>query len=134
MDELPEQDVLIVEDEPVVRSVMSHVLTTAGYSVTGVENGEDALAAVGSNRFRAVVLDVHMPVMDGIRFFEALEVENAALAGRVLFITAIADAPQVAEFFARKKCRVLEKPYELRQLLDVVSFLVGRPPAREMLV
>lgn len=133
MSDLPEQDVLIVEDEPVVRSVMSQVLMTAGYSVTCAENGQDALTAVARNGFRAVVLDVHMPVLDGMRFYEALEARDADLAGRVLFITAVANAPPVAEFFARKKCRVLEKPYELKQLIDVVSDLVGRPPAREML-
>jgi two-component system response regulator GlrR len=130
---LPQHDILVVEDEPIVRSVMSHVLTASGYSVTCAENGEAALAALDQNQFRAVVCDIHMPVLDGVRFFEALEERNADLAKRVLFVTAVGNAPSVADFFARKKCRVLEKPYELRKLLENVSFLVGRPPAREML-
>jgi CheY-like chemotaxis protein len=133
MSDLPEQDVLIVEDEPGVRSVMSHVLTGAGYSVTCAENGQEALSAVERSGFRAVVCDVHMPVLDGMSFYQALEEKDASLAGRVLFVTAVADIPSVAEFFVRKKCRVLEKPYELKELLDIVSGLVGRPPAREML-
>lgn len=131
---LPQQDVLIVEDEPVVRSVMSHVLVQAGYGVTAVENGFEALKVIRERGFRAIVCDVHMPILDGLRFFEELEGVNAAQAGRVLFITAVAQAPSVAEFFARKGCRVLEKPYELKDLLGEVSLLVGRPPSREMLL
>ena len=131
---LPQQDVLIVEDEPTVRSVMSHVLVQAGYGVTAVENGFEALQAVRIQGFRAIVCDIHMPILDGMRFFEELEGVNSALARRVLFITAVAQAPSVAEFFARKGCRVLEKPYELKDLLGEVSLLVGRPPSREMLL
>jgi CheY-like chemotaxis protein len=129
-----ELDVLIVEDEPVVRSVMSKVLTEAGYEVTAVDNGFVALDAVEQNAFRAIVCDVQMPVMDGIQFYEAMEMKAPDLTRRVLFITAVAKVGPVAEFFARNACRVLEKPYELKALVTAVATLVGRPPARAMLL
>jgi CheY-like chemotaxis protein len=129
-----ELDVLIVEDEPVVRSVMSRVLTEAGYDVTAVDNGFVALEAVEQNSFRAIVCDVHMPVLDGLRFYEQLASVAPDLIRRVLFITGIADSQPVADFFARNKCRVLEKPYELKALVTAVASLVGRPPSRAMLL
>jgi CheY-like chemotaxis protein len=129
-----ELDVLIVEDEPVVRAVMSKVLTEAGYAVSAVDNGFVALDAVEQHAFRAIVCDVHMPVLDGLGFYQQLESKAPDLARRVLFITAVAHTGAVAEFFAKNDCRVLEKPYELKALVTAVAQLVGRAPARGMLL
>jgi two-component system cell cycle response regulator CpdR len=127
-------DVLIVEDEPVVRSVMSDVLAQAGYAVTAVENGLAGLKEVEQHQFRAIVCDIHMPVLDGIRFYEQVVSAHPDQARRFLFITGVAHSAVVAEFFAQKAFRVLEKPYELRALVNEVAGLVGRPPAAAMIL
>ncbi|MBI4501230.1 MAG: response regulator [Gemmatimonadetes bacterium] len=132
--DLPETDVLIVEDEPVVRSVMATILTRAGYTITAVENGEAALAAVHARRYRAIVCDVKMPVVDGLQLYEQLESLHPALASRVIFVTAVARAPKVAEFLNDTGRPVFEKPYELKALVLAVADLVNRPPSREMLL
>ena len=127
-------DVLIVEDEPVVRSVMDQVLTRAGYSTTQADNGVAALEAVGQRDYRAIVCDIHMPRLNGIEFYQALRTRKPALADRCVFVTAVASSPPVSEFFAQADCVVIEKPYELKTLINAVSKLVGRPPSREMLL
>ena len=127
-------DVLIVEDEPVVRSVMSNILSQAGYGVVTVENGLDALKEIDQHPFLAIVCDIHMPVLDGMRFYARVESSHPELANRFLFITGVANSPAVAEFFAQNSLRVLEKPYELKALVNEVAGLVGRPPAAAMIL
>jgi PAS domain S-box-containing protein len=61
-------DVLLAEDNPVNRTVAERVLANAGHRVTAVPNGVQALEAVRQRHFDVVLMDVHMPEMDG---FEA---------------------------------------------------------------
>ncbi len=58
--------ILLAEDSEVGRQVMARILKNAGYSVTPVRNGEKAVRAFEKNRFDLVLMDVQMPVMDGL--------------------------------------------------------------------
>lgn len=59
--------ILVVDDDPGVRTVVTLVLERGGYSVLAAENGREAVDAVAEHgdRIDAVLLDVMMPVMDG---------------------------------------------------------------------
>ena len=127
--EVGDVDVLIIDDVEPVRSVMRRVLDEAGYTVTAVENGLAAMTAVQETRYRAIVCDISMPLVDGLRFYEFLVSGFPALAKRVLFVTAMADEPKIADFLTRTGCPVLEKPYDLKALVQVVADLVGRAPS-----
>ncbi len=61
-----EGTVLLVEDTPEIRNLVTMYLTRAGLNVHSVENGAQALAAVAANRFDLVMMDIQMPVMDGV--------------------------------------------------------------------
>jgi CheY-like chemotaxis protein/transcriptional regulator with XRE-family HTH domain len=63
-------EVLVVDDNPINRRVAEGLLHKAGYSSLGVTNGREALEALQRASFAAVLMDCHMPVMDG---FEATE-------------------------------------------------------------
>ncbi len=58
--------ILIVDDEPGVRSSLSGVLRDEGYDVSSVDSGEACLARLGEDTFDVVVLDVWLPGMDGL--------------------------------------------------------------------
>ena len=58
--------VLIVDEDPDLRESLSMLLEFGGYQVDTAENGRAAVENVRSSRYDAVILDVHMPVMDGI--------------------------------------------------------------------
>ena len=84
--------VLLVDDEDMVRSIARRMLERAGLSVIAAREGIQALEIFGlsPDSFLAVVLDLHMPKMDGRQAFEALRGVRADLP--VLFTSGFAEA------------------------------------------
>lgn len=59
--------ILVVEDEKDAREIFNDILNGAGYDADGAENGDDALAKMQQNAYNLVLLDIIMPVRDGIQ-------------------------------------------------------------------
>lgn len=121
--------VLIVEDNPEVRAGLAKVLGRAGYEVATAENGLVALAAIQERSFHAVVCDIMMPVLDGIRLFELMQERYPDAAARVLFVSAWFDDPKVQAFLARTQRPVLSKPFDIQEFLAVVKRVAEQPLA-----
>ncbi|MDA3833249.1 MAG: response regulator, partial [Spirochaetales bacterium] len=65
--------VLILDDEPNMRHMLSMLLTKAGYDVTAGENGQEGLDLLASHGFDFILCDIKMPVMDGMAFLKHSE-------------------------------------------------------------
>ncbi len=76
--------ILLVEDNPVSRRVLEKSLAKAGYHVTSVENGREALGAFQSRFFPIVLSDWLMPGMDGLELCKA--VRKMSLPGYIFFV------------------------------------------------
>lgn len=63
-------DILIAEDDPVLRNLYIKKFTVNGYAIRAVENGEQALAELSRQPPDLAILDVHMPQMDGFQVLE----------------------------------------------------------------
>ena len=86
-DEEPSCRVLLVDDSRTMQALTSGLLTRAGHQVTIANTGEDALAALKSDAFDIVLMDVEMPDMDGleatqrIRHIESLTGQHTPIIG-----------------------------------------------------
>lgn len=69
--------VLVVEDHPVNRLVLSQMLGQLGYAVEHAENGEQGLRKILARRYTLVLMDLHMPVMDGFACARAVRASSA---------------------------------------------------------
>ena len=78
--------ILIAEDDRELRMLFQRVLTQNGYAVRGVENGEEALAALELDYVDLIISDIMMPVMDGYALVRSLREANYQIP--VLMITA----------------------------------------------
>lgn len=63
-------DILIAEDDAVLRNLYIKKFSVAGYPIRAVENGEQAVAELAVRFPDVLVLDIHMPVMDGFQVLE----------------------------------------------------------------
>ena len=113
--------VLLVDDIRDVREGLARVLRRSGYSVDTAENGLEALADVEKRQFRVVISDIMMPVMDGVRFYEILERRHPLVARRVIFVSAWSDDPEVQAFLRAAGRPLLQKPFEIQDLLRAVE-------------
>jgi signal transduction histidine kinase/DNA-binding NarL/FixJ family response regulator/HPt (histidine-containing phosphotransfer) domain-containing protein len=85
--------VLIVEDVELNRIVLGEALARQGHEVIFAENGSQAVAAAARERFDAVVMDVHMPVMDGLEATRRIRALNPP-ACEVVIVGLTADVMQ----------------------------------------
>lgn len=70
------KSILIVEDEPELAEVYQTLLAQAGYKVKVTHNGKSALEAVVDDDPDLILLDLRMPIMDGVEFLEKYDLKN----------------------------------------------------------
>lgn len=78
--------ILVVDDEPSIRTLLTYQLEKAGYEVVEVDNGRDALSLAQSSAFDFVVLDVMLPQLDGIEVCKKLRQDGVETP--ILLLTA----------------------------------------------
>jgi CheY-like chemotaxis protein len=83
----PTHRVLVVDDDEALRSVYSRVLTKEGYAVQMAASAEDALAYVKQERPDAILLDLRMPLINGVGFLYRLRQDPANQSIAVALIT-----------------------------------------------
>lgn len=119
--------VLLVEDEFLIREMMSECLQDAGYDVMEVENGDTAVELIKHSPrvFTILITDFHMPGdADGSQVAAQLRLMNADIP--VVIASGRPDALQ-AEWQTELGYKLLMKPYLPSQLVRLVESLVGRP-------
>lgn len=62
-----DEKILIIDDEPDIRSLLSNILNQEGYRVKAASNGKEAVALFKSDKFDLVITDIQMPEMDGLK-------------------------------------------------------------------
>ena len=113
--------VLVADDEPMLRRVLTKVLTRAGYDVVDVEDGEKALQHATQHHFDLHVFDQNMPIHTGKELLSMLRAHNPDI--RIVIssgenLTFSADEEQPTGF--------LEKPFVLKGLREKIAhFLEG---------
>lgn len=116
--------VLVAEDHPTNRKVVEIVLEPFGVDLTMVEDGQAALDALEAGRFDAVLMDMQMPVMDGLSATRAIRAREAASGAPpilVVMLTANAMEEHIAAAEAAGADLHLAKPLHPAQLLEALA-------------
>lgn len=110
--------VLVVDDNALNLRVASALVARAGYSVVTASNGEEALAEVRAHHFAAVLMDCHMPVLDGFECTRRIR-QLGGDAGRtpVIAVSASAEPDDVAACHAAGMCEFVAKPVSYQTLV-----------------
>jgi len=111
------QTVLIVDDSDQVRSLLKRVLEDEGHRVTMAANGVEALAAIEETPPDLVLLDVMMPVMDGLSTLRRLRSEAATAELPVIMVTALDTVDQVVRGLELGANDYLTKPIQIEVLM-----------------
>ena len=118
--------VLVVDDNATNRFVAGKVLDLFGCTHEQAEDGEQALAAVRGNRFDLVLMDIKMPVMDGVAATRAIRALTGPVSGLpILALTANADPRDEAEYRAAGMDGVAQKPIQPDALLNAIRLVLA---------
>src|SRR6218665_1898894 len=118
---------LIVEDEPDLLHGLAKVLREEGYSVDLAEDGEEGLYKAVETNYDAVILDIMLPVIDGLEVLRRLREKKET---RVLMLTARSETPDRVAGLDRGADDYLGKPFDLDELLARLRALIRRAAGR----
>ena len=121
--------VLIVDDEPVLRELLSDLLKSAGHTVESARDGRAALRLALEKTFDVVLSDLKMPGLDGQGLYEAVCRERPEMRSRFVFTTGDVVNPDAEGFLQDSGCAYLSKPFKLETILAVVDQVSRRKAA-----
>ncbi len=118
--ESKKRTVLIVDDDAIYRQVLAKCLDAAGYHTLEAENGERAIEVVGQSPPDVILIDMLMPVMDGMQLLRWLK-EKAPRPITAFVLTCLDHGAVSGEAFLAGATDVLTKPFSLPALLKKLS-------------
>ena len=117
-------NILVVDDEDVMRSLFTDILQERGFKVETVANGKEAQEKVRDTFFHIVFIDVHMPVMNGIQTLYAIREISPKTA-----IVMMDSFPDILLEKAKKEGAVvtcIHKPFDIREVRSIIIKIMER--------
>ena len=116
--------VLVVDDDPDILDAVCDILEGEHYRVARARHGQEALERVAEERPDVVLLDLMMPIMDGVAFAQTLRARYADIEIPIVVISADGNPQRAASVRARG---FLAKPFDIDALLAEVASLTSGP-------
>lgn len=117
-------NILLVEDDPVLKNGISHALQQSGYSLSSTDSGRYALQLLEVEDFDLIILDLGLPDIDGMEVLRSLRRKKIALP--VLILTARDELTDRIEGIKQGADDYLTKPFDLGELEARIHALIRR--------
>ncbi|MCK5362595.1 MAG: response regulator [Gammaproteobacteria bacterium] len=117
--------ILIIEDNEKNRKLSRDVLEVSGYRTLETDTGEEGVRLAREHEPALVLLDIHLPGIDGIETFQRLRADPATAAIPVIAVTASAMPDDRARIKAVGFDRYLSKPINIKSFLETVGEVLG---------
>ena len=125
-DDEPAVRVLLADDHPVNRKVVEMVLAQVNVELTSVDDGAQALQACRDREFDLILMDMQMPVMDGLTATREIRLHEAAMGlnpTTIVMLTANALPEHIASAAAAGADHHIAKPFNVTELLELIVAL-----------
>ncbi len=109
-----EKKILIVDDEPKIRTVLERFLTKKGYQAVVAASGQEAIEKVKTDNPLVVLLDIRMPGMDGLAAMK--KIKEASPKTGVIMITGVRDEEVAKKAMELEAFDYITKPFDLNYL------------------
>lgn len=116
--------VLIVDDSPSMRQLVSYTLSNAGFNVVSAVDGMDAIVKLEKEKYKMVITDLNMPRMDGMTLIKCLRTLNNHRFTPVVMLTTESKESKKEEGRAAGASGWIVKPFTPEQLISVVKKFV----------
>ncbi|MGN1027306.1 MAG: response regulator transcription factor [Faecousia sp.] len=123
------EHILIIEDEAAIQSILSELLTDAGYKVTTASNGLDGITKFREQHYSLVLLDIMIPKIDGYTVCHLIRSESDV---PVIMLTALDDEQAQIKAFELKADDYITKPFSLALVLLRIEAVLRRSRKAEV--
>ncbi|MCM8771245.1 MAG: response regulator [Candidatus Omnitrophica bacterium] len=118
MENNKEIKILVVDDEEVMRSLFTDLLSERGFKVSVANNGKEAIELIKETFFQVVILDMHMPLMNGVETLRTIRVMSPK--------TSIVMTDSFPDKFAEEALKegaisCIHKPFNIQEVIEVVN-------------
>ena len=113
--------ILIVDDEATIREILQELLQYEGYSTKTADSGITALSVIGEFKPHVVLLDIHMPDMDGFQCLQQIKENYPAI--EVLMISAFASGETGKKSLELGAYDYMDKPVNFEHLINILKLL-----------
>jgi two-component system NtrC family sensor kinase len=117
----PRYHVLVVDDEPDLRDILTRVIERRGHNVDQAGNGEEAWTKLQSTHYDCILLDLRMAGTDGQTLFQRISASDPHIAEKVIFVTGDVGSARTRSFLASVTNPVLRKPVSVDDLEQAMS-------------
>ena len=117
------KQILVADDDPDMRNIISFKLGREGFEVTVVSDGEEALAAIEQNDYQLLILDIMMPVLDGLQVLKQVRESNRSLS--VIILSAKGQEKDVVQGLNLGADDYISKPFRPAELIARVHRITG---------
>lgn len=121
------QRVLVADDEPVIRQLVTSALEREGFKAVTANNGRDAYRLLQvDDDFKAVIFDMMMPGLKGIDIIRYMQTEKRLMRIPALMITSATDLKLMSDSFVAGAVLFLPKPFTREQLHTTLGMLLAK--------
>jgi CheY-like chemotaxis protein len=123
----PSQRILVADDDPVIRLLVTSIVKREGYTVVVVNDGREAYRVLQRDAdFGAAIFDMMMPHLEGIEIIRHMRTEKRLMRIPVMMITSESDLKLMKDSFDAGATAYLPKPFTTTQLLIMLRMLVSK--------
>ena len=112
--------VLLIDDDKVVRGLITSVLEREGMRIDVAADGADAIAKLRERSYRAILLDLLLPKSNGLEVLRFLKREQPSMLRRVVIVSAVSDIALRSLSDRDSLWGVVQKPFDIHHLVNVV--------------
>ena len=120
---LGKKKVLLLEDDPAFKEIMTTFINENGYAVVAVQNGVEGVHEVLASDFEIILCDMQMPTLPGDMFYRAVERMRPHLCDRFIFMTGYRGNGKATDFITSVNWTVLIKPFHVDDLMELFAFV-----------
>lgn len=124
--------VLVIDDQPGIRRLLTEVLAEEGYTVHTASNGYEGIAVSKEIRPILTLMDMKMPGMDGIETLR--ELKRLGLGDKVLMMTAYGELDLVNQAREMGAFGYITKPFDIIALCQMIREIAGSVETRQLMI
>ena len=121
--------ILVVDDEPAIRGLVTKIVERAGFPVDNARDGEEAIRRLGQNDYSVLVVDLMMPNVDGFELIEHVK-ERGGKRPAIIVVSA-ADSAAFRRLDPVMVHSIIRKPFDINVLVDLITAAAESVAAEE---